>query len=65
MPTYIVKQTFTQEDDNELQRERLIEAKTRGVAIQFVASETITAELAETADIVRLAKAGVELEKAE
>ncbi len=63
MATYCVNQSFKHSDQEELGRERLIEAPTKAAAIRFVADETITAELAETDDTVRLAKSGVELER--
>ncbi len=62
MPTYLVTQTFHTPKSEQQERERLIEAPTKAKALNKVAEETISAELAETADIVRLAKAGVELE---
>ncbi len=66
MPTYIVIQDCKLATaDDEILRERLIDAPTKAGAIRFVADETITAELAETADIIRLAQAGINLEKAE
>ena len=60
----MVLQVLKQADD-EIIRERLIEAPKLADAFRFVARETITAELATTDDVVRLTKAGVELEKAE
>jgi hypothetical protein len=66
MPTYVVLQVMKPSaEEIDVERERLIEAPTKAAAIRMVADETITAELAETADIVRLAKAGVELETVE
>ncbi len=65
MPTYLVTQTFHTPKSDQQERERLIEAPKKSDAIRKVAEETISAEVAETADIVRLAKAGVELETVE
>lgn len=64
MATYHVIQSVTVEKEAH-ERERLIEAPTKAAALRKVAEESITAEVATTEDIVRLARAGVELEKAE
>ncbi len=65
MPTYLIKQTFRQRPDSlEQQSERLVEAPNKAAAIRHVAKETISAEVAEIADAMRLAQAGVKVEKA-
>lgn len=69
MPTYLVVQTFLDPKDapkiNPVQlRERLVEATNKASAIRHIANETITAEVAEIADAMRLAQAGVKVEKA-
>lgn len=63
MPTYLVVQTFPAKPEA-LKRERLVEAKNKASAVKFVSDETISAEAVEIADAMRLAQAGVKVEKA-
>lgn len=66
MPTYLVQQIFVVDPKSAAQyKERLIEAANKGAAIRKVADETISAEIATTDDVIRLTKAGAELERAE
>ena len=62
MPTYLVKQTFNNKQAHHVE-ERLIEAPNKARAIAHVASDTITADIAEIADAMRLAQDGVKVEK--
>lgn len=55
MATYLVKQGET---------ERLIEAPNKASAIRHYVTPLVTAEVAEPADIVRVAKAGGDIEQA-
>lgn len=61
MPLYIVTQTNAQ---SPVFSERLVEAKSKARAVSFVANATISAEIAENPEIIRLTKAGVEVEQA-
>lgn len=63
MPTYLVVQTFSNKQVSHVE-ERLVEAPNKSAAIRHVANETISAEVAEIADAMRLAQAGVKVEKA-
>lgn len=63
MPTYLVVQTVTEGHDKHLS-ERLVEAANKSAAIRHVAADTITADVAEIADAMRLAKDGVSVEQA-
>lgn len=63
MPDYLVE--MAQDAKNVEARERLVRAKNESTAIKHVIEDTITITRATTEDIVRLAKAGVELERAE
>ena len=64
MTTYVVKQIFVADPKAAGQiKERLIEAPTKAAAIRKVADETISAEVPTVETILRLAKAGVALEK--
>lgn len=55
MPTYLVVQGDT---------ERLIDAPNRAAAIRHYVTPLVTAEVAEPVDIMRVAKAGGEIERA-
>ncbi len=65
MALYLVTQTMFHPKEAEVMRERLIDAPTKAAALRKVSDETISAAVAEAADIVRLTKAHVEIEKAE
>lgn len=62
-PTYIVRQTVTEGHDKHV-NERLVESANKSAAIRHVASDTIAADVAAIADVVRLTKAGVNVEQA-
>lgn len=62
MPIYFVIQTFPAKPEP-LKRERLIDAPNKAAAIRFVANDTIDAQPVEIEDAMRLAKAGVAVEK--
>ena len=58
MKTYIVTQRITLGHDV-LTDERIVDAPSEKSAIKFVASDTITARVATTDDLIRLVLAGV------
>lgn len=65
MPTYLLKTAIKfNHPDTPAFTERLVEAKNQAQAIRHVTSDTITCEVVEIADAMRLAAAGVKLEKA-
>lgn len=65
MPTYLVVQTFTANPKAEgQQKERLVEAKNKAAAIRYVAEDTISADVCEIGDAMRLGAAGVKVERA-
>lgn len=66
MPDYLVQvQSKPTVDATPTLVERLVRAKNQPTAIAHIVNDTITVKLAETEDIVRCAKAGVDLEHAE
>lgn len=68
MPDYVVKITAPVEAGpgaDTVTTERLVRAKNQAQALSHVTDRMVAVALAETEDIVRLAKAGVELETAE
>lgn len=62
MPTYLLKTTIP--GDKPTTRERIVEASNVAQAIRHVSKDTITCEVAGATDLVRLGKAGVEIEQA-
>lgn len=65
MPTYKVTQTFVADPKAAGQtKERLVEAKNKAAAIRYVAEDTISADVCEIGDAMRLAKAGIVVEEA-
>lgn len=67
MPDYlvVVVDKKAAEDQPTVRRERLIRAKNEARALAHVVKDTIVLQRATTDDIVRVAKAGVEVEVAE
>ncbi len=65
MPDYIVRISAASKVVDAKMVERLVTAKNQAQAVGHVVKDTIGVELAGTQDIIRLAKAGVELEQAE
>ena len=67
MPDYVLTVTTKAPaaDAKPLVIERLVRAKNQASAVGHVVSDTVTCKLAETDEIIRLAKAGVERETAE
>ncbi|MBC7939735.1 MAG: hypothetical protein H7Z19_08225 [Chitinophagaceae bacterium] len=64
MPVYKVTQFFTADPKAAGQsKERLIEAANKATAIRHVANDTITAETCDVTNAMRLAQAGVKVEK--
>lgn len=63
MPIYLLKQTLTEGHDTHT-AERLVEAKNVNQAINHVAADSIQAEKCDSADLIRLTKDGVNVEKA-
>jgi hypothetical protein len=64
MPDYLV-QIITKAADETVKTERLIRAKNEARAIAHVVNDTISVDRASTDDILRVAKAGAEVEIAE
>lgn len=65
MPVYLVRQIFVANPKAEGQsKECLVEAKNKAAAIRYVAEDTITADVCEIADAMRLGAAGVKVEQA-
>jgi hypothetical protein len=67
MPTYKITTIIpgnTPAIDEPAKRERIVEATNQAQAIKHVVGDTITCEVCEVADAMRLAAAGVKLEKA-
>lgn len=67
MPDYIVRISSkpAAADAEPVVTERIVRAANQARAIGRVVADSITVEIAETPEIIRLAKAGVELENAE
>lgn len=65
MPIYRVLQTFTLGKAEPQQSERLVDAPNKARAIAHVAAATISAEPVSIDDAMRLATAGVSVEKAQ
>lgn len=63
MPDYVITIT-TRAADNPAITERLVRAKNEARALSHVVSDTVGVDRASTDDIVRLTKAGVEIETA-
>lgn len=66
MPKYLITTTIpgpTPAIDEPAKRERLVDAPNQAQAIRHVVGDTITCEVAEIEDAMRLAAAGVKLEK--
>ena len=64
MPDYIITITVPANGEPHTS-ERLVRAKNEAAALKHVVADTITVDRADTDDVIRLSKAGVELEKAE
>lgn len=67
MPDYLVRMETKApaEDAEPVVTERLVRAPNQARAIAHVVNDTVTVAVAETEDVIRLAKAGVDLEVAE
>lgn len=67
MPDYVVSISTkpAAADAQPVITERLVRAPNQARAVSHVVADTVTVALAETEDIVRCAKNGVDLEKAE
>jgi hypothetical protein len=63
MPDYLIQVT-TRATDKPTVTERLVRAKNQATALAHVVNDTVAVDRASTDDVVRLTKAGVELETA-
>ena len=63
MPIYLIKQTLTEGHDKHV-AERMVDAPNKARAVSHVAEDTIEAEVCDPKDLIRLTKAGVNVESA-
>jgi hypothetical protein len=62
MPDY--KVSITVDKNADVRKERLVRAKNQSAALAHVVADTVTIDRATIDDVVRLTKAGVEVEQA-
>ena len=64
MPDYLVTQRFQQNSESPIfEKERVVNAPNRSMAIRFVSLDCIDAEVISIEHAMRLAKEGVEIER--
>ena len=64
MPTYLITVRVSPDEGAPIACERLVEAKNAAQALNYAVEGTHECEVAKPADLVRLGRAGVEIEAA-